>query len=84
MFDKSKGQSPPLEAVLEPELIESITKLLDDRNPQVKVAAGITLYSLNKPSDKVNIIYTQTSNHSWLYNIFTYCSSQYRQTVMAT
>ena len=54
VLDKSKTPSPPLEAVLEPELIETITKLLDDRNSQVKVAASITLYSLNRPSDKVN------------------------------
>ena len=53
MLDKSKGPTPPLEAVLEPELIEAISKLLDDRNSQVKVAAAITLYSLNKPSEKV-------------------------------
>lgn len=54
MLDKSKGPSPPLETVLEPELIAAITKLLDDRNTQVRVAAAITLYSLNRPSDKVN------------------------------
>lgn len=53
MLDKSKAPTPPLEAVLEPELIEAISKLLDDRNSQVKVAAAITLYSLNKPSEKV-------------------------------
>lgn len=57
VLDKSKTPSPPLEAVLEPELIETITKLLDDRNSQVKVAASITLYSLNRPSDKVNTLY---------------------------
>ena len=54
VLDKSKTPSPSLEAVLEPELIEAITKLLDDRNSQVKVAASITLYSLKRPSDKVN------------------------------
>jgi len=53
MLDKSKGPTPPLETVLEPELIEAISKLLNDRNSQVKVAAAITLYSLNKPSEKV-------------------------------
>lgn len=53
MLDKSKAPTPPLEAVLEPELIEAISKLLDDRNSQVKVAAAITLYSLNKPGEKV-------------------------------
>lgn len=53
MLDKSKAPTPPLEAVLEPELIEAIAKLLDDRNSQVRVAAAITMYSLNKPSDKV-------------------------------
>ena len=53
MLDKSKGPTPPLEAVLEPELIEAISKLLNDRNSQVKVAAAITLHSLNKPSEKV-------------------------------
>ena len=52
-LDKSKAPSLPLEAVLEPELIAAIAKLLDDRNSQVRVAAAITLYSLNKPSDKV-------------------------------
>jgi len=55
ILDKSKGPTPPLEAVVEPELIAAITKLLDDRNSQVRVAAAITLYSLNKPCDKVNI-----------------------------
>ena len=55
MLDKSKAPSPPLEAVLEPELITAISKLLDDRNSQVRVAAAITLYSLNKPSDKVHV-----------------------------
>lgn len=55
MLDKSKGSTPPLESVLEPELIDTISKLLNDRNSQVKVAAAITLYSLNKPSDKVTI-----------------------------
>ena len=55
MLDKSKGPTPPLEAVVEPELIAAITKLLDDRNSQVRVAAAITLYSLNKPCDKVRI-----------------------------
>ena len=53
MLDKSKGPTPPLEAVLEPELIDAISKLLNDRNSQVKVAAAITLYSLNKPGEKV-------------------------------
>ena len=53
MLDKSKESTPPLEAVLEPELIDAISKLLNDRNSQVKVAAAITLYSLNKPSEKV-------------------------------
>jgi len=53
MLDRSKAPTPPLEAVLEPELIEAIAKLLDDRNSQVRVAAAITMYSLNKPSDKV-------------------------------
>ena len=53
MLEKSKAPTPPLEAVLEPELIEAIAKLLDDRNSQVRVAAAITMYSLNKPSDKV-------------------------------
>lgn len=56
MLDKSKAPSLPLEAALEPELIATITKLLDDQNFQVRVAAAITLYSLNKPSDKVNFI----------------------------
>lgn len=55
MLDKSKGSTPPLESVLEPELIDTISKLLNDRNSQVKVAAAITLYSLNKPSEKVTI-----------------------------
>lgn len=55
MLDKSKGPTPPLEAVVEPELIAAITKLLDDRNSQVRVAAAITLYSLNKPCDKVHV-----------------------------
>ena len=55
MLDKSKGPSQPLEAVVEPELIAAITKLLDDRNSQVRVATAITLYSLNKPCDKVRI-----------------------------
>lgn len=55
MLDKSKAPTPPLEAVLEPELIEAIAKLLDDRNSQVRVAAAITMYSLNKPSDKVPV-----------------------------
>ena len=56
MLDKSKGPRPPLQAVLEPGLIAAITKLLDDRNTQVRVAAAITLYSLNIPNDKVNPI----------------------------
>lgn len=51
VLDKSKGPSAPLEPQVEPELIAAVTKLLNDRNPQVRVAAAITLYSLKKPSD---------------------------------
>ena len=64
MLDKSKGSTPPLETVLEPELIDTISKLLNDRNSQVKVAASITLYSLNKPSEKVTIEWIKQENNS--------------------
>ncbi|KAL9983640.1 hypothetical protein ACROYT_G005843 [Oculina patagonica] len=63
MLDKTKGPTPPLEAVLEPELIEAISKLLDDRNSQVKVAAAITLYSLNRPSDKAKSVLLWAMEH---------------------
>ena len=57
MLDKSKGPSAPQEPQVEPELIAAVTKLLDDSNPQVRVAAAITLYSLKKPSDDVNMAF---------------------------
>lgn len=58
LLDKPKGPSEPLEAHVEPELISAVTKLLDDRNPQVRVAAAITLYSLKKHND--NVSFTNT------------------------
>lgn len=54
LLDKSKGPSESLEVHVEPELISAVTKLLDDRNPQVRVAAAITLYSLKKHNDDVS------------------------------
>ena len=54
LLDKPKVPSESLEAHVEPELISAVTKLLDDRNPQVRVAAAITLYSLKKHNDNVS------------------------------
>ncbi|KAK2572497.1 HEAT repeat-containing protein 4 [Acropora cervicornis] len=56
LLDKPKVPSESLEAHVEPELISAVTKLLDDRNPQVRVAAAITLYSLKKHNDNAKSI----------------------------
>lgn len=53
-MDKPKVPIESLEAHVDPELISAVTKLLDDRNPQVRVAAAITLYSLKKHNDNVS------------------------------
>ena len=63
LLDKPKVPSESLEAHVEPELISAVTKLLDDRNPQVRVAAAITLYSLKKHNDNVSTYMA----HIWQY-----------------
>ena len=54
VFDKSKDVVITLEATLEPELLDMVSSLLNDKNAQVRIAAAITLYTLKKPSDKVS------------------------------
>ncbi|XP_032221893.2 HEAT repeat-containing protein 4 isoform X1 [Nematostella vectensis] len=63
VLDKGKDTEIPLQAALEPELLDRVNKLLHDKNCQVRIAAAITLYTLNKKSDEAEKVLLWAIEH---------------------
>ncbi|XP_031556052.1 HEAT repeat-containing protein 4-like [Actinia tenebrosa] len=62
-LDKAKESEISLQSTLEPELFDKVTQLLQDRNVHVRIAAAITLYTLNKPNEQAESVLLWSIEH---------------------